>query len=156
MGQRTGIQRLRFGQLAYGTGTIADLTRVHDDHGEARGGHGARHGALQAPRRFQHNQGGVEGLELVHQRCHPAGIVGNGPPCSRGAHGNVPLGFGHIDTDTAGHVTPRNSCRPALAETGSMAPNNCTGSGSPGRDDPCYAPASVDPGSSGLSRPGIA
>ena len=152
--QGAGIQRIRFGQLARGAGKIAGLPRVHDDHGQARRGQGARHRALQAARGFQHNQGGVEGLHPVHERRHPAGIVGDGPPLSRGAQGNVQLGFGHIKTDKTWHVTPTNSCLPDLAHTGSMAPDNCTGSGSPGRDDPRYAPVSVDQGSIGLSRPG--
>jgi hypothetical protein len=146
VGQGAGIQRIRCGQLACRAGKITDLPRVHDDHGEARCGQGARHGALQTARSFQDNQGGMESLELVHEPRHPTGIVGNGPPRSRGAHGNVQLGFGHIKTDKAGHVNQRNSCRPDLAATGSLAPNNWTGSGSPGRDDPCYAPTSVDQG----------
>ena len=69
----------------------------------------------------------------------------------------VGCGYGrHINTHKARHVNHRNSCLPDLAETGSMAPNNCTGSGSPGRDDPRSAPVSTDPGSIGLSRPGSA
>jgi hypothetical protein len=38
------------------------------------------------------------------------------------------------------------ACRPALAETGSLAPDNCTGLRSPGRDDPGSAPVFVDQG----------
>ena len=68
VGQGARIQRIRFGQLARGAGKIADLTRVHDDHGQARRGQGAGHRTLQAARGFQHNQGGVEGhrRELKH------------------------------------------------------------------------------------------
>jgi hypothetical protein len=40
-----------------------------------------------------------------------------------------------------------------LADTGSRAPDNCTGLRSPGRDDPRSAPVSADQGSIGLSRP---
>src|SRR5262245_9403510 len=96
----------------------------------------------------------MEGLHPVHERRYPAGIVGDGPPLSRGAQSNVQLGFGHINTDKTWHVTHTNSCLPDLAHTGSMAPDNWTGSGSPGRDDPRYAPVSLDQGSIGLSRPG--
>src|SRR5882672_250254 len=53
-----------------------------------------------------------------------------------------------------GTALMRHSCRPDLADTGSRAPNNCTGSGRPGRDDPRDAPVSADQGSTGLSRPG--
>ena len=59
-----------------------------------------------------------------------------------------------INPHKARHVNHKNSCLPALAETGSMAPNHGSGSGRPGRDDPRSAPVSVDQGSIGLSRPG--
>ena len=144
VGQGTGIQRIRFGQLARGPGKIPDLTRVHDDHRQTRRGQGAGHRALQAARGFQHDQGGLEGLEPVHERRHPARIVRDGPALPGGAQGNIPLGFGHINTNKAWHVTHTHSCLPDLADTGSMAPNNCTGSGSPGRDDPRSAPVSGD------------
>ena len=48
---------------------------------------------------------GVAGLQLVHKWCHPAGIVGDGPSLPGGAYGNVQLGFGHINTDKAWHIT---------------------------------------------------
>ena len=133
-------------QLARGPGKIAGLPRVHDDHGKACRGQGARHRALQATGGFEYNQGGVEGLQPVHERRHLAGIVGDGPAFPRGAQGNVQLGFGHINPYKTWHVTHTNSCPPDLADTGSMAPDNCTGSGSPGRDDPRYAPVSADQG----------
>jgi hypothetical protein len=95
-------------------------------------------------------------LELLHECGHSAGLIGDSPSLPRGAQGNIELGFGTINPHKAGHVTHTNSCQPDLADTGSMAPNNCTGLGSPGRDDPCYAPASADQGSIGLSRPGTA
>jgi hypothetical protein len=63
-------------------------------------------------------------------------------------------GFRDINPHKARHVNHKNSCLPALADTGSMAPDNCTGLRSPGRDDPRSAPVSVDQGSIGLSRPG--
>ena len=97
---------------------------------------------------------GVEGLEPVHERRDAPGIVGDSPALPGGAQGSIPLGFRHIHTPKARHVNQRHSCLPDLAETGSMAPNNGTGSGSPGRDDPRYAPVSADQGSIGLSRPG--
>jgi hypothetical protein len=87
-------------------------------------------------------------------RRRPAGIVGDGPPLPRGAQRHGQPGFGHLNPDTTWHVTPTHSCLPDLAHTGSMAPDNCTGSGSPGRDDPRDAPVSLDQGSIGLSRPG--
>ena len=110
--------------------------------------------ALQAARGFQPNEDRLADLELVHACGHAAGIMGDSPALPRGAHGNIELSFGNINPHTAGHVTHTNSRQPDLAETGSMAPNNCTGLGSPGRDDPCSAPASAGQGSIGLSRPG--
>ena len=42
----------------------------------------------------------------------------------------------------------------AWQEAGAWAPDTCTGSGSPERDAPCYAPVSMAPGLIGLSHPG--
>jgi hypothetical protein len=146
MRQYAGIQRIGLGQLPGGARKIARLPRVDDDDGEAGRRQRRRGGPLQATGGFQHNQGGVEGLQPFHERHDSIGIVRNGPPLPGGAYGNVQLGFGHINTHKAWHVTHTNSWRPDLADTGSMAPNNCTGSGSPGRDDPRSAPVSVDQG----------
>ena len=140
--QGPGIQRLCFGELARRPGTIPDLTRVHDDDGQARRGKGAGHRTLQTTGGFQHHEGRGEGLHPVHERRHPAGIVRDGPPLPRGTQGNVQLGLGHINTEKAWDVTPTHSCPPDLAHTGSMAPGNCPGSRSPGRDDPRDAPVS--------------
>jgi len=155
-GPGPGIPRLCVRQLARGPGTIPDLTRGPDDHGEACRGHGTGHRALQAAGGFQHHARGVEGLHPVHERRHPAGLVRDGPPCPSGAQGHVPLGCGHLQTATAWHVTPPHACPPDRAQTGALAPHTWTGSGSPGRDDPRSAPVSVDQGSIGLSRPGTA
>ena len=157
VGQGAGIQRIRFGQLARGAGKIADLARVHDDHGQARRGQGAGHRTLQAAGGFQHNEGGVEGLHPVHERRHPAGIVRDGPALPGGAQGNVQLGFGHINTDKAWHVThtellSARPCRYGLT----WHQTTVRALGSPGRDDPRSAPVSADQGSIGLSRPGTA
>src|SRR5205814_3340096 len=84
------------------------------------------------------------------------GIVGDRPARPGGAQGHVPLAFRNVNPHKARHVHQRHACRPDLAETGSMAPHTCTGSGSPGRDDPRAAPVSTDQGSIGLSRPGTA
>ena len=146
MREDTGIQRIGLGQLPGGAREIPGLPRVDDHDGQARRRQRGRGGTLQATSGFQHNQGGVEGLQPVHERRDSTGIVGDGPPLPGGAQGNVQLGFGNINTDKAWHVTHTNSCLPNLANTGSMAPNNCTGLRSPGRDDPRYAPVSVDQG----------
>ena len=94
------------------------------------------------PVAFQHDQRGVEGPQPVHERRDATGIVGDSPALPRGTQGNIELGFRNINTHKTRHVNHRNSCLPDLADTGSMAPNNCTGSGSPGRDDPRSAPVS--------------
>jgi hypothetical protein len=126
VGEGAGIPRIRCGQLARRPGKIADLPRVHDDHGYACRGQGTCHRALQAAGGFQHHEGEVEGLKPVHERRHPAGLVGDGPPLPGGAQRKIQLGCGHIHTDKAWHVTHRNSCLPDLADTGSMAPDTCT------------------------------
>ena len=154
MRQRARLQRLRRGQRPGGARTIARLPRVDDDHGATSRRQRRRGGPLQAPSGFQHHQGGVEGLPLFYERRDSIGIVRHGPPLSGGAHRHIPLGFRDINPSKARHVTQRNSCLPALAETGSMAPDHWTGLRSPRRDDPRSAPVSADQGSIGLSRPG--
>ena len=154
VGQGAGIQGIRLGQLPRGTCKIARLPWVHNDDGKTRCGQCRRGDPLQTAGGFQHNQGGVEGLQPFPERHDSIGVVRHGPSLPRGAYRNVQLGFGHINTDKTWRVTHTNSCRPALADTGSTAPNNCTGLRSPGRDDPRSAPVSTDPGYIGLSRPG--
>ena len=77
---------------------------LHDDDGQARRGQRGRGGPLQAAGGFQHNQGGVEGLQPFHERHDSTGIVRDGPALPGGAHGNIQLGFGDINTDKAWHV----------------------------------------------------
>ena len=77
-------------------------------------------------------------------------------PLPGGAHRHIQLGFRDINAHKTRHVNHRTSCQPDLADTGSKAPDNCTGLRSPGRDDPRSAPVSTDQGSIGLSRPGSA
>jgi hypothetical protein len=89
---------------------------------------------------------GLEGLQLFYKRPNSTSIVGDGPPLPGGAQRNIQLGFRDIDPHKAQHVNHRNSCLPALADTGSMAPDNGTGLRSPGRDDPRSALASTGQG----------
>ena len=104
MRQPARIQRIRLGQLASGARKIPHLPRVDHDDGQARRGQRGRGGPLQAARGFQHNQGGAEGLHLFHELHNATSIVGDGPPYPGGAHGNIQLGFGHINTNKAGRV----------------------------------------------------
>jgi len=125
--QGAGIQGIRLGQLPRGTRNITRLPRVHNDDGEARRGQRRRGDPLQPPGGVQHHESGVEGLQLFHERHDAIGIVRHGPALAGGTHSNVSLGFRDINTNKTGHVTPRNSCLPARADTGSLAPDNCTG-----------------------------
>ena len=146
MRQRARIQRIGLGQLPGGARAIPGLPRVDDDDRQARHGQRGRGGPLEATGGFQHHQGGVEALQPFHQRHDSIGIVGNGPPLPSGAQRNSQLGFRDLNPHKARHVTQTNSCLPALADTGSRAPDNCTGLRSPGRDDPRSAPVSADQG----------
>ncbi len=153
---RACLQRIGRGPWPGGARDIPGVPRGDTNDRQARRRQGGRSGTLQAPGGFQHSQGRVEGLQPVHERHAATGIVGDRPALPGGASGHIPLGFRHINTPKAWHGPPTPSCPPALAETGSMAPNHGTGSGSPGRDDPRSAPVSLDQGSIGLSRPGSA
>ena len=84
---------------------------------EARGRQGARHGALQATRRFQHNQSRVEAWSWStvpsprwDRSQRPTALPKDARQC--------PTGFGYINTDKTWHVTHTNSCLPDLANTG--------------------------------------
>ena len=72
----------------------------------------------------------------------------------RGAQGDIELGFGDINTNKdllLRHTRLLND--PTLQDTGSMAPDNCTGSGSTGRVDPGSPTVSYDQRGIGLTRP---
>ena len=66
------------------------------------------------PGAFQHQQGGVEGLELVPTPRDHADLVGDGSALPGGAQSPVSLGFGNSNTATAGPIThaARLSARP--------------------------------------------
>ena len=132
-----GRHRRRLGPRPRGTRTIARLPRGH----QAAGG-------------FPPHQGGVESVPPVHARHDAIGVVRHGPARASGAHRHGPLGCGPLNPTPTGPVTPAHACRPALAETGSRAPDTWTSSGSPARDAPRAAPVSTDQDALGLSRPG--
>ena len=72
-----------------------------------------------------------------------------------GRTSDIELGFGHINTNKElGLRHTRLLAGPTLQDTGSMAPDNCSGSGSSGRDDPGSPTVSTDLRGIGLSRPG--
>jgi len=144
--QRAGLSRLRLRQWPGGACTSARWARVDHDDRPARRGQRDWRRTRQAPGGFQHHEGRVLGVPPFHAHRDALRLVGDRPARSSGTQGNVSRGLGHLDTDKAGWITPWHSGLPALAETGSMAPDNWTGLRRPGRDDPCSAPVSVDPG----------
>ena len=85
MRQRACIQRIGLGQLPGGAREIPGLPRVDDHDRQARRRQRGRGGPLQAPGGFQHDQGGVEGLQPVHERRDSTGIVGDSPALPGGA-----------------------------------------------------------------------
>jgi hypothetical protein len=99
MGQRARVERIRLGQLSSSLGKVTRLPGIDHRHGQPSRRQRRHHGALVAPRGFEHNQGGRHALEPLHQGGNPGVIVGHGPPFARGPQGNIKLGFGDIDTN---------------------------------------------------------
>ena len=89
-------------------------------------------------------EGRLEGLDPVHEGQQPLASFGTIHRSQR--QGQCPIGLSPHQSLQNEHALITNSCPPDLANTGSMAPDNCTGSGSPERDDPRYAPVSADQG----------
>ena len=155
VGQGPGIQRLRFGQLARGPGNNRgpDAGARRPRAGLPRPRHSVT-ARSRPPVASSTIRVGWRGCTRSTSVATPLASLGTAhrSPEGRRAMSNWALATS-IPTKH-GHVTPTHSCLPDLAHTGSMAPDNCTGSGSPGRDDPRSAPVSADQGSIGLSRPG--
>ena len=85
MRQGACIQRIGLGQLPGGACKIPGVPRVDDHDRQACRRQGGRGGTLQAPGGFQHDQGGLEGLQPVHERRDATGIVGDSPALPGGA-----------------------------------------------------------------------
>ena len=133
VGQGTGSHRIRLANCPW-PGTIAGLPRVHDDHGEPA--------AAQASSPRAPGPQWLPGTLRVGWRSAPSPRASpprwhhwRRPGVPQRAQGNIHLGFGHINPYKTGRP-PTHSCPPDLAHTGSLAPDNGTGSGSPERDDP--------------------
>jgi len=75
------------------------LAGIDHHHREARRRQGRYHGALIASRGFEDNQGGLQGLESLHQGGNPDVIVGHGPAFAHGPQGDIEWGFGDIDSN---------------------------------------------------------
>jgi hypothetical protein len=99
MGPRAGVEGIRLGQLSGRLGKGARLTGIHHRHGQPRRCQRRHHGPLVAPRGFEDNQGGQQGLQSCDQGGHPGLIVGHGPPFTRGSQSHIQLGFRDIDPD---------------------------------------------------------
>jgi hypothetical protein len=99
VGEGTGLERIRLRQLPCRFGKSTRLARIDNYHGQRRRSKGRNHSPLVAPCRCEDDQRGLHGLKPGHEGDDPRVVIGDGPGCSRGAEGNVSLGFGHIHTD---------------------------------------------------------
>jgi hypothetical protein len=99
MGQGPRIEGIRLGQLPGRFGKVARLAGINHRHRETGRRQRRHHGPLIATRGFEHNQGGLYSLEPRHQGGNSGVIVGHGPTFSGGPHGNIELGFRHINTN---------------------------------------------------------
>ena len=136
VGQGTGSHRIRFGQLARGPGTIAGLPRCTRLLGGLRRGPGTRHRALQAPSGLRAHSGWGGESAPSPRASPPRWHHWRRPGRSQRGAGQHPPGLWPHQSlqNRARHAYAL--CPPDLAHTGSLAPDNGTGSGSPERDDP--------------------
>jgi hypothetical protein len=74
------------------------LAGIDHRDGQLRRRQRRHHGPLVAPCGFEDNQGGLSGLESLHQGRNPGGVVDYSPTLTGGPQGNIELGFRYINT----------------------------------------------------------
>src|SRR5712691_11715471 len=99
MGQGACVERVRFGQLPSGFSKVTGLAGIIHRHGEASRGQRGDHRPLGAPSSFEHNEGGLHGLEPRHEGGNPRLIVGYRPAFASGPQGDIKLSFSDINTN---------------------------------------------------------
>jgi hypothetical protein len=128
--QYLGINAISFGQAARGFGEASHQPRVNHDHRQFRSGQGGHQGSFQATGGFDHDEGGRELGELVHERFDLGVLIEDLPGLITGSQCDVQSSFGHINTDKQRRRFHLKllSGRPALQDTGLVGPDNCSGS----------------------------
>jgi len=101
-GQDRRIELIGLGELAGGAGEIPDLARIGDHHRQAGGSEPGDRGPLEAPGRFTHEQGGVQGTQAVHEGRHARLIVRHAPLLPARAQRDIEGALGYVEADEHG------------------------------------------------------
>ena len=94
-----GVERIRFGQQAGGAGEVPDLAGVDDRNRQAGAGQDGRHRGFVAARRFEGDESWCQGPQAVDERGQSRLVVRDHERLPGGAHVDVQVGFGDIETD---------------------------------------------------------
>jgi hypothetical protein len=128
-GKDLGVNGVRLGQPAQGSGEIAHLARIDDGHTETGAGQRGRDSKLEAARRFEDYRRLWEGLESLEERFDPFVVVGDGEPRSRRMDVRIERSFRDVNSDDGLiHAVPPLLSWPSLADAASW-PRNRSGSG---------------------------
>jgi hypothetical protein len=148
---RTGLYRTATSVLmdrvartwAYPPQVVRVPTRIDHDEGQGGRRQGRDHGSVVAPRGFEHNAHGLHGLE-PDDKGGTIPVASFGTPSGHSwATGQYPGAlWRHRYQQRPEGQTSSLLTGPTLQDAGSLALDNCAGSGRQERDAPCSAPVS--------------
>ena len=119
MGQGARIERIRLGQLPGGLGKVTRLAGIDHRHGQPCRRQRRHHGPLVAPRGFEHNQGGLQGLEPLPPGRQSRRHRWPRPSVRPWAAGQYPVGLSrHQYQQNTSWQTSSLLTGPALPDTG--------------------------------------
>jgi hypothetical protein len=96
--QGAGLEDIRLGQLACSFGNVARVAGIDHHDRQTHRCQGSDHGPLIAPGGFEHHEARGHRLELRDESGNPRLIIRDRPAVPSRTHGNIELGFGHINT----------------------------------------------------------
>jgi hypothetical protein len=96
--QGAGLEDIRLGQLACSFGNVARLAGIDHHDRQTHRCQGSDHGPLIAPGGFEHHEARGHRLERRDEGGNPRLIIRDRPAVPSRTHGNIELGFGHINT----------------------------------------------------------
>ena len=119
-GEDVGVDRIGFGEAADRLREIAHLARIDDGHGEAGQGQGAGARGFIAARCFEHDEGGTQGAEVLHERGQPALVIRHARLGGGRVDGDIDVSLRYVEAhvDWSGHRSASAPRAPNLAMRG--------------------------------------
>ena len=96
---RRRVEAVRLGQLPQGSGEVADLSGVHDSHGDICGAQDNHEGGLVSTGGLQNDQSRMQVAELLDEPGDACFILGSPPRSPCGAHRNIEPLLRDIDSN---------------------------------------------------------